>query len=94
MLFLRSLLYNVFGVVAFSIVPWLKDVPVRSAEWLGNKTEANRGWAFAYILGVFFVLPGSVFAGEFLFSEPDEELQPAIEERLEDEVQEEELIIE
>lgn len=87
-------LYNVVGVLVFSLVPWVKEWPVASAIWLGNKTEANRGWAFAYILGVFFVLPGSVFAGEFLFSDPDEEMRPAIEEGLEEEVEEEELIIE
>ncbi|MEO1482563.1 MAG: Na/Pi symporter [Myxococcota bacterium] len=68
---LVHLLYNVFGVLAFSVVPWLRDLPVRSAEWLGNKTESNRAWAFGYIALVFFVLPGLVFASEWLFREPD-----------------------
>ena len=56
------LLYNVFGVIVFAVVPFLYDLPVRSAEWLGNKTEKHRVWAFAYIGLVFFLLPGSVLA--------------------------------
>lgn len=54
------LLYNVFGLIVFTVVPFLYDLPVRSAEWLGNKTETHRGWAFGYIGLVFFLLPGSV----------------------------------
>ena len=81
-------LYNVAGVLVFSLVPWIKGWPVASAVWLGNKAEANRGWAFAYLLGVFFVLPGSVFAGEILFSAPGGDRRPAAENRLEDGVRE------
>ncbi len=70
---LVHLLYNVFGVMVFLYTPWLRELPVRSAEWLGNKVELNRGWAFGYIGGVFFVMPGLVFASEVLRggSEPD-----------------------
>lgn len=92
---LVHLLYNVLGVLVFSLVPWVRDWPVRSAEWLGNKTEQNRLWALGYIFSVFFVLPGTVFAGEFLFDEPDEEIQQTLEEDgVVDEVEEEELTIE
>lgn len=58
---LVHLLYNVFGVALFLVVPWLRALPVRSAEWLGELTERNRGYALAYILLVFFFLPGAVF---------------------------------
>lgn len=51
------LLYNVFGAIVFLMVPWLKELPIRSATWLGNRSESNRGWAFSYVVGVFFVLP-------------------------------------
>jgi sodium-dependent phosphate cotransporter len=57
---LVHLLYNVFGVVLFLVVPWLKTLPVRSAEWLGELTERNRAYALVYLLLVFFVLPGVV----------------------------------
>ena len=65
---LVHLLYNVIGVVVFLTVPLLKTLPVRSAEGLGYLTEKNRGWAFAYTLGVFFILPGMVLGAQTLLS--------------------------
>ncbi|MEM9688990.1 MAG: Na/Pi symporter [Pseudomonadota bacterium] len=66
---LVHLFYNVFGVLLFSLVPILKDLPVRAALWLGMKTEENRGYAFAYIFSVFFLLPGIVLGGQTLLSD-------------------------
>ena len=63
---LVHLFYNVLGVLIFLYTPWLKDLPVHSATWLGNRAATNRGWAFGYILTLFFVAPGSVFGGELL----------------------------
>ncbi len=68
---LAHLLYNVFGVLFFAVVPWLWSLPVRSATWLGNRVEHNRGWALGYLVTVFFALPGAVFGAEYLLSEPD-----------------------
>ncbi len=65
---LVHLLYNVFGVVLFLVTPFLRDLPVRSSEWLGRRVEINRGWALGYIGTVFFLLPGVVFGAEMLFS--------------------------
>jgi sodium-dependent phosphate cotransporter len=64
---LVHLLYNLFGVAAFLLVPWLRRAPVRSAEWLGNRTEQHRGWALGYVFTVFFLVPGLVLGGEMLF---------------------------
>ncbi|SMF22969.1 solute carrier family 34 (sodium-dependent phosphate cotransporter) [Alteromonadaceae bacterium Bs31] len=61
---LVHLLYNIFGVLVFTTVPWLKNLPLRSAEWLGNRAEESRLWAFGYIAGLFFVLPGMVIGGQ------------------------------
>lgn len=86
---LVHLFYNLFAVAVFSLVPWLRDLPIRSAEWLGNKTELNRAWAFGYIGSVFFMMPGAVFAGEWMFGPdrdartPAEVVSPADEEVLE-----------
>ena len=77
---LVHLLYNVFGVLVFLYTPWLKELPVRSAEWLGNKTEEHRGWAFGYIGSIFFLMPGMVFAGELLFQQ---QTQPLLAEEIE-----------
>ncbi|ESQ15021.1 MAG: Na/Pi symporter [Thiohalocapsa sp. PB-PSB1] len=74
---LVHLLYNVFGVLLFMLVPWLKDTPIWSAEWLGNKTESNRIWAFGYILGVFFMLPGAVFGGQAALGAASEAIEKA-----------------
>jgi sodium-dependent phosphate cotransporter len=71
---LVHLLYNVLGVLVFLYTPWLKELPVKSAEWLGNKTESNRSWAFGYIGAIFFMLPGAVFAGELFFGTPANEV--------------------
>ena len=89
---LVHLLYNVLGVLVFSLVPKLKELPVLSAEWLGNKTEANRGWAFGYIAFVFFILPGMVFGGEFMFAKEEGRLVTTVEE--EEELEEADFSIE
>lgn len=65
---LVHLLYNVLGVLVFLYTPWLRDLPIRSALWLGDLTERSRGYALAYLFGVFFVLPGTVLGGEKMFS--------------------------
>ena len=74
---LVHLLYNVLGVMALSWIPWLRDLPVHSARWLGDRTEQHRGWALGYIVSVFFVLPGLVFGGGLLFGTPKAEVAEA-----------------
>ncbi len=64
---LVHLIYNVIGVFVFLYIPWIRDLPIRSAVWLANRAGQNRGWAFGYIFSVFFMLPGGVFGGEFMF---------------------------
>ncbi len=63
---LVQLLFNILGVVLFLLVPWLKDTPIRSAEWLGDRAALHRAWAIGYVLIVFFVLPGGVLAAQSL----------------------------
>lgn len=77
---LVHLMYNVLGVLVFSLVPWVRDLPVKSAEMLGNKSEENRLWAIGYIFSVFFLLPGTVFAGEKLLDHDDDYQKPVISE--------------
>lgn len=96
---LVHLLYNSSAVILFLAIPWLGDRPVLSAEWLGNKTQENRGWAFAYIACLFFVLPGAVFAGQVLLDNTEEhivaaEAQEALMDDVELDVLQEEMAIE
>lgn len=74
---LVHLLYNVVGVLVFLYTPWLRDLPVKSAELLGDKVEVNRGWAFGYIGTLFFLMPGFVFAGEAVFGNPQKNIVAA-----------------
>lgn len=52
------LTYNILGVVFIYGIPFLRFLPVRAAEWLGETASENKMAALAYILGVFFVIPG------------------------------------
>lgn len=52
------LTYNVLGVLVIFGLPFLRYVPVRAAEWLGATAAENKMAALAYIVGVFFVIPG------------------------------------
>lgn len=52
------LTYNVLGVVVIFGLPFLRYLPVRAAEWLGDTAAENKIYALIYVLAVFFVLPG------------------------------------
>lgn len=52
------LTYNVLGVLVIYGIPFLRFVPVRAAEWLGATASENKLIALAYIVGVFFLIPG------------------------------------
>lgn len=56
------LLYNVSGVLVIYGLPFLRALPVRAAEVLANATTQNKLYALAYIIGVFFVVPGVLIA--------------------------------
>ncbi len=75
---LVHLLYNVLGVLVFLIVPVVRDMPVRAAEWLGARTEQSRGWAFGYIFGLFFAVPGLVFLAQDSRAEEQNPITEAI----------------
>jgi sodium-dependent phosphate cotransporter len=65
---LVHLLYNAGGMAIFLGVPFLKELPLRSAAWLGARTRRNRRFAVGYVLAVFFLLPGLVLGGQMLWS--------------------------
>lgn len=51
------LCFNLFGIALIWPIPYLRNIPIRLAEKLGELSIKNRGYAFAYIGTVFFVLP-------------------------------------
>jgi len=52
------LVYNILGVVVLYGLPFTRYLPVKAAEWLGATASENKMVALAYIVGVFFVVPG------------------------------------
>lgn len=54
---LCHLLYNVLGVILFMLIPYLQKLPIYLATGLGLMTLKRRWYGFAYIIGVFFILP-------------------------------------
>lgn len=50
-------LFNTFGALIILLIPGLRDIPVRLAEWMGKKTIKSRIWGFAYLLLMFFIIP-------------------------------------
>lgn len=70
------LAFNVIGVGIFLPFKFLRNIPVRLAEWLGRLAVKNRTYAFAYVGTVFFVLPLAVIASTSgldtsFYGEPD-----------------------
>ncbi len=85
------LAFNVIGVGIFLPFRFIRNIPVRLAEWLGRLAVKNRAYAFAYVGTVFFVLPLAVIASTrgldtSFYGEPDRgqetesvEVGPAVE---------------
>ncbi|MEM6783478.1 MAG: Na/Pi symporter [Bacteroidota bacterium] len=54
---LAHLLFNVFGILIIYPIPFLREVPIRMAEFVGELAFKNRLYAIAYIVGLFYALP-------------------------------------
>lgn len=67
---LVHLMYNVFGVALFIAVPLLRRLPILSAEALSRAAEQRKAVVFAYVLLVFFILPGLFVGGQYLLAGP------------------------
>ncbi len=52
--------FNIFGVLLLWPIPFLRNIPIRLAETLGDLSVRSRGYAFGYIALVFFILPLTV----------------------------------
>lgn len=65
---LVHLFYNSIGVALFAAIPPLWRVPMRAAQALADGAERSRWIVPAYILGVFFVLPGLAFSAQTLLN--------------------------
>ncbi len=59
---LVHLLYNVLGVVVIYSIKLLRELPIKGAETLASVATERKSVAAAYVLGVFFVIPGILIA--------------------------------
>jgi len=59
---LVHVLFNVFSVALIFGVPFLRNMPLYGAEWLGALAAERKIYAAAWVLGVFFVLPLALIA--------------------------------
>lgn len=51
------LLYNVLATLVIFLIPVLRPIPVRGAEWLGNLAAKNKMYVLVWLAGLFVVLP-------------------------------------
>ncbi|MBW8172637.1 Na/Pi symporter [Ornithinimicrobium sp. Arc0846-15] len=56
------LLFNVFATVLIFGVPFLRKLPLMGAETLSNLATENKMYVVAWVLGVYFLLPGLIIA--------------------------------
>ncbi|WP_166845961.1 Na/Pi symporter [Isoptericola sp. BMS4] len=50
-------LFNVFAALVVFGLPFMRQLPLRGATWLGNLAATNKVWAAAWTLGVFVGIP-------------------------------------
>ena len=52
--------YNIVGCILIYGLPPLRVLPIYGAEWLAGMATKNKLYALAYVLGVFFIIPGVI----------------------------------
>ena len=50
-------LFNVMGIAIIYPINFIREIPIRMAEWVGDLAFKNRVYAIAYLLGLFYALP-------------------------------------
>ncbi len=64
---LVHLLYNIFGVIVIYGIPFLCRLPILCAQSLAAVASERKFIALAYIIGVFFVIPGLLLGASVIF---------------------------
>ncbi|CAF3408018.1 unnamed protein product [Rotaria socialis] len=54
--------FNIFGILIWFPVPFMRNVPIALAKKLGETTATYRWFAIVYIIGSFFLIPLIIFA--------------------------------
>jgi solute carrier family 34 (sodium-dependent phosphate cotransporter) len=66
---LAHLFFNITGIVIFYPIPIMRAIPMHAARQLGKATRIWRGFPFAYILVMFFLVPLIFLGLSWLFTE-------------------------
>jgi len=64
---LAHLMFNVLATLLIFSTPWLRDLPPRGATWLADLAAEKKVYAFAWVLGVFIVIPLALIGLSALF---------------------------
>ena len=64
---LGHLMFNVFAVGVIFGLPFLRDLPLKGAEWLADIAAEKKIFAAIWMLGVFIVLPLLLIAASMVF---------------------------
>ena len=56
------LFFNITGIVIFYPAPFMRQLPIKGAKKLGHITADYRWFAAVYIVFIFFLIPGLIFA--------------------------------
>eukprot|EP00057_Strongylocentrotus_purpuratus_P030195 XP_780963.1 PREDICTED: sodium-dependent phosphate transport protein 2B [Strongylocentrotus purpuratus] len=59
---LSHLFFNIFGIMIWYPIPFLRKLPIGMARVMGNTTAKYRWFAIFYLLMMFFVMPSLAFA--------------------------------
>jgi len=60
---LIHLSYNVLGVIVIYGIPVLRNIPLWAANELADAAVRNKLYVAAYIVGLFFIVPGALIGG-------------------------------
>ena len=57
---LCHLFFNISGILVWYPIPFMRQVPLKMAKFMGNTTAKYRWFAIAYLVFAFFVIPGII----------------------------------
>jgi len=66
---LCHLFFNIFGILIWYPIPFMRRIPLNMARMLGKTTRIWRGFPLVYILVVFFVIPGILLGISAFFTQ-------------------------
>lgn len=56
------LLFNVAATVIIFGIPFLRELPLKGADWISEMAIKNKGAVAGYLISVFVVMPGAIIA--------------------------------